>query len=343
MPTETGIHIISGFPGTSFNKELKYLIKDIQVGGLIFFKHNVKDPLQVTELCTSIQRFALATLQRPLFLAIDQEGGKVQRLKPPFTQIPSASELATKGYDAVYHFSAIIAREMRQVGLNVNLAPVVDISSKNPSPFIETRSYGDNPESVSRFSGVAFTTFLKQGIIPTVKHFPGLGEAQKDPHFLLPVIDRSYEQMQNWELVPFTRAFSAGSPCCMTSHALYHQLDDSFPATLSEKILVTLLRHEIGFKGIVISDDLEMGALSKFADFKEVVHLAWRAQNDFLLICHDLENVQLLYEVLEKSSHGQSFKNYHAQSSARIQKLHSYLQKQSLLPNSNSVKEYFKI
>ncbi|HDM79449.1 MAG TPA: beta-N-acetylhexosaminidase [Deltaproteobacteria bacterium] len=342
MKKQQGIHIVSGFPGTQFSHELRFLIKNVQVGGLIFFKHNIVDPFQLAELCAFIQKYALDTLERPLFLAIDHEGGKVQRTTKPFTNIPAATELARANPDLIEKYARVAAHELKLVGINMNFAPVADISPSSPHQFLEGRTYGSDPKTVSIHVVALMKNLLNQGIIPTVKHFPGLGEALLDPHETLPIISRDLMDMEQWELIPFHSAIKAGTPSIMTSHALYPKLDEKFPATLSRKILVDLLRKKMNFSGTVISDDLEMGAISKFGDFETIINLAIEAENDFLLLCHDIELVAKLSQILTRDSGKEHILKYHHNSLERINKLYGLLDKLAIIPQIEKVKEYFE-
>ncbi len=342
MNKNRGIHIISGFPGKDFGPELKYLISDIGVGGLIFFSDNIENPLQLAKLCTRIQKHALGVLDRPLFLMIDHEGGRVQRCGKPFFLIPAASEIAKSGIDPK-KYPEIAAKELKLVGLNVNLAPVADIEPRSPHQFLRGRTFGDNPEIVSRYVLGALHVFIQNSIIPTVKHFPGLGEAVQDPHETLPVIRRNLAEIMNWELVPFANAIKAGCPCMMTSHALYPAIDEKLPATLSRKIMVELLRKQLGYAGVVISDDLEMGAISKFGDLEIVLDLAMESENDFLLFCHDIDLVSRAQEFLNSHMGYEKFTTYHIDSLPRIEQLYGLLDKNNIIPDIEKVKEYFKL
>ncbi len=342
MRKNTGTHIIAGFPGTRFGAELKYLIRDIQVGGIIFFKENIIDPYQLAELCACIQKYALNVLNRPLFLAIDHEGGKVQRTSRPFTYIPAPAELARKGSESVERYAKLAARELKCVGINMNLAPVADISPESPHKFLHGRTYGNNPQTVTFHVTKVTNIFLREKIIPTVKHFPGLGEAKMDPHKILPMINRSFDQMNKWEFIPFRAAIENGTPSLMTSHAMYSELDRELPATLSRKILVELLRKKMNYRGIVISDDLEMGAISGFGDFETIIQLAIEAENDFLLLCHDIDLVTRLSDWLARNSTRKEFLAYHRNSLKRINKLYPLLDTTALIPRIEKVKEYFE-
>lgn len=341
MKENAGIHIVAGFPGTDFGNELKFLIDEVRVGGLIFFKHNFTDPLQLAQLCADVQSRALKVLERPLFLAVDHEGGRVQRFGKPFTIIPPASE-SGKSIKTVSDYAKLAATELKLVGINMNLAPVTDIAPPEPHQFLDKRTYGNNPQKVTSCIIEIIRIYLSEHVIPTIKHFPGLGNAEKDPHLTLPVINRTLDQMLEHELVPFIRAIEAGAPCVMTSHALYPELDPVLPATLSVNILVELLRERLNFSGTVISDDLEMGAISEFVDFESVVHLAMEAQNDFLLLCHDIDRVSKLPEIFSARSSRKTFLEYHEKSFPRIKKLYSLLDRSAILPDLRKVREYFE-
>jgi beta-N-acetylhexosaminidase len=229
----------------------------------------------------------------PMFLAIDQEGGRVARLREPFTQFPGNEAVGKNSSpeQSAIDFAATTAREMALVGLNMDLAPVLDIAQKNMEAHLSGRCFSSEPSLVAGLGETVISTLQQGGIMAVAKHFPGLGKADLDPHLNLPIIEAPLEEMNSIHLLPFGRAIEADVSAIMSSHAVYPALDPGVPATLSRKILTDLLREKMQFKGMVISDDLEMGAISKEIDVPQGVSDAFDAGVDLLLICKDQTNI----------------------------------------------------
>jgi beta-N-acetylhexosaminidase len=276
--------LMVGIPGPRLDEVARELVRDLKVGGIILFARNLESPEQVWELTRDLQREALAAAGRPLFIAVDQEGGPVQRLKSPFTLIPSARELGGRaGAGEVERLAGQVARELSLVGINVNLAPVLDVARGPQCPQWE-RAYGPDPELVAALGVAAIRGYLSGGVIPVAKHFPGLGDTLKDSHQTLP--RAQFGPPRTVDLLPFERAIAAGVPAIMTAHVLVPEWD-SRPATLSRKVLAEVLRRELQFSGVVITDDLEMGAIAGQAPAPEAACEALAAGADLLLICRD--------------------------------------------------------
>jgi beta-N-acetylhexosaminidase len=295
---DVGIHLMVGFSGTVLEEELKSLIRDFHIGGVVIFRRNVESPEQLQTLLTDAQEFASETMRRQLWVAIDQEGGPVQRLIPPFIQLPSARNLATQGREAVREWSAKAACELHKIGVHINLAPVLDIVFEGQPHFMTERSLGSNPKQVAQLGEDWIKSLQKQGISATAKHYPGLGRAALDPHHYAPVIRWENEETMAADLFPFHRAIHAGVHCIMTSHALYPDLDAKWPATLSPIINHEWLRNRLGFQGILFSDDMDMAAVSARFTFEEIVRQGLDATLDFFLLCQQSTNVELLHGAL---------------------------------------------
>lgn len=311
-----------GFHGTALEEELRLLITDFQIGGIVLFKRNVASPEQLTTLLTEAQEYARKTIGRPLWVAIDQEGGPVQRLVPPFLRLPSAREMAAEGAEEVRTWAARAATEMRQLGIHINLAPVLDIAPEDPSHFMAERSLGRDPEAVARL-GVAWIEALQgHGISATGKHYPGLGRAKLDPHHHAPVIRWHNEEAMTADLLPFREAIRAGVHGIMTSHAFYPALDTEWPATLSPAINADWLRQRLGFNGILLSDDLDMAAVSGRYSFAEIARHGLQATIDFFLLCQTSRNIEPLYRALADAiKHDEALADLHRQSLWRIERL----------------------
>jgi beta-N-acetylhexosaminidase len=217
---------------------------------------------------------------------------------PPFTQIPDAVSLGRSGCESVRHYSRLTAREMFQVGLNLNLAPVLDVNTSDAAGVMERRSFGDDPSLVTQCGIAAISATQDENIMATAKHFPGLGRAHSDPHHDLPVVSADEEELEHTDLPPFSAAIQADVACVMTSHTLYPALDPENPGTFSPTILRNLLRAQLGFDGVLITDDLEMGAVVERYSQADAPIAALQAGADLLLVCNDLEKMHLTAEVV---------------------------------------------
>jgi len=274
------------------------LVRDLKVGGVILFSRNIESPEQVWELNRDLQREAAAAGSLPLLLAVDQEGGRVQRLKAPFTIIPPARELGTSCTpEEVERLARQVGRELALVGFNVNLAPVLDIP-RTPACPLWDRAYGSSGKQVARYAMAAVRGYMSGGVIPVVKHFPGLGDTEADSHEVLPVA-KSADPLREEDLLPFRRAVHAGVPMVMTAHLSVPEWEAQ-PVTLSPVALQEWLRRRLRFEGVIITDDLEMGAIATRLPAPQGARAALTAGADLLLICKDWqaawESARLLSE-----------------------------------------------
>ena len=278
-----------GLPGPRMDAATRELVRDLKVGGVILFARNIETPGQVWELCRDLQQEALAAGGRPLLISVDQEGGPVQRLKEPFTIIPPARDLGLKATaPEVEALAQRVARELALVGINVNLAPVLDVPREPDCPLWE-RAYGQDPDLVGLLGTAAIRGYLSGGVLPVAKHFPGLGDTRVDSHLDLP-LSQSGDLLRGKDLLPFRRAVAAGVPLIMTAHLVVPEWDD-LAATLSPVILQEKLRRDLGFEGVIITDDLEMGAIATRQMVPEGAREALKAGADLLLVCNNQEAV----------------------------------------------------
>ena len=317
-----GIHLLVGFRGLGPEQELKSIIKDFHIGGIVLFKRNIDTREQLLDLLQEAQAYARATLGRPLWIAIDQEGGPVQRLVPPFTQLPSAHDLAAQGKQALIEWSTKAALDLRECGIQINLAPVLDVLPEEESHFMRERCLGSDPHRVAEMGRLWIDILQKNGISATAKHYPGLGLAQSDPHHFAPVIHwETREAMEN-ALLPFREAVKAGVHCVMTSHARYPFLDSAWPATLSPSINREWLRNRLHFNGVLFSDDLDMAAVCGNYSWQDIVSQGISSTIDFFLLCQNPDNIGTLYEALRNalSAGSQNF-DLHQESLRRIERL----------------------
>lgn len=245
-------------PGRSFTADMRRLIVDYHAGGLVFFDYNIGSPEDITRLTNTIQE----TASTPLFIAVDQEGGVVQRLKEaPFSLFPNAMALgAANNHELTIKAGQAIAEELLACGLNMNLAPVLDVNVQPNNSVINLRAFGSDPVRVG-MNGIAYILGMQsRGIIATGKHFPGHGNTDEDSHYTLPTIPTTRDALLA-DLTPFTNGIEAEVGAIMTAHILYPALDATHPATFSQAILTELLRNELGFEGVIMTDALTMGAV----------------------------------------------------------------------------------
>ena len=288
--------IVSGFEGTHLNSQTEKLIAEQGIGGLILFERNYDNPKQLKKLIEDLQAIT-PQHSPPLFISVDQEGGRILRLKEPFTQFPPMCCLGqANSDDLAYRFGLAMGKEMKAVGINMNYAPVLDVHSNPDNPIIGQRAISSNPEKVARLGCKIIQGFKDAKVFPVGKHFPGHGDTSQDSHLTLPRVERSRESLEQVELIPFAKAFEEGLEFIMTAHVVYPAWDASSAATFSNVILKNLLRNKMGFKGLIMSDDLEMQAVTQTP--KEIPSLAINAGVDLFLICHDISKVTQLQEAL---------------------------------------------
>lgn len=293
LNTKIGQLFMPGMPGLDLDQGTEILIRDYNIGGLILFKRNIQNPVQLARLCRDIQDLAMGHHGLPVLLAVDQEGGRVARLGKPFTPFPgnSAIGLDQNPEQRALEFAEVTGREMRLVGLNMNLAPVMDVQRGDLEDHLVGRTFGEDPGQVALLGEIVIRTLQENGVMAVAKHFPGLGRAAVDPHLELPKIDADMEEIQTINLPPFKAAIDARVTGIMSSHSLYPALDPEHPATLSPLVMTELLRGQMGFHGLILSDDLEMGAIAKQWGVASGALEAFEAGVDLLLMCKDQRHV----------------------------------------------------
>lgn len=305
---EAGSLFLVGFHGTRCTAEVRDLLDDLNPSGVVLFSRNVENPRQLAALNREIQRHCIQRTGEGIFIAVDQEGGRVRRLREGFTGFPSALEMACSQdpESAVRRFAEVTARELRLVGFNLDFVPVLDVLTAGGDPgssVIGDRSFGSDPSVVSQLGRIVIETMRSNGVITCCKHFPGHGGTSVDSHHELPVDGRPRQALLDTDLVPFRYAMDGAADMIMTAHVLYPGLDVRRPATLSPTILTGLLRDEMGYKGVLVTDDLDMGAVSKQHAASESALMAFAAGADLLLICNSPEKAvaarDAVYEALK--------------------------------------------
>jgi len=301
MKTELGGLFMVGLPGTELDASTLDLIEKYGINNFILFKRNVESPEQARSLCRDLAAACRRTgLAAPL-ISIDQEGGTVARLKAPFfTEFPDARKLAENGQaeELLADYARTCARELLALGVNMNLAPVLDVCPGGQGLVMERRSLGEDPFRVAELGALVIREMQAHGLAACAKHFPGLGSVTLDPHEVRPVVDRSSAEMEACDLLPFQAAIAGQVAAVMTSHTVYPRLDRINPATLSPMILGGLLRHRLGYSGLVVTDDLEMGAIENEGTVADAALEAFVAGADLLLICHDHGKIRAAHEAL---------------------------------------------
>jgi beta-N-acetylhexosaminidase len=345
LTQKAGRLFIGGMPGPELDPETVRLIREYHLGGIILFKRNIADPLQLARLCRDIQKVSLLSSGIPMFLAIDQEGGRVARLDEPFTRFPGSAAIGESPdpESSALEFAGTTAREMSLVGLNMNMAPVLDIANPDMDAHLAGRSFSDDAMQVAALGRIVIDTMQQAGIMAVGKHFPGLGKSDRDPHRHLPTVHAALDEMESIHLVPFARAIESGVSAIMSSHAVYPALDPGVPATLSRKIITELLRNKMGFNGPVISDDLEMGAIGEQGGLPEAAADAFEAGIDLLLICKDQPLLEASIEYLRNKMLREeiSWERLHESLSRIAEIKHRFLSVRKRIVLKR-VREYFK-
>ena len=296
LAQQAGQRLMIGFDGLEFNDQLKYYIEEIKVGGLILFARNIASPEQVRDLCAAAQAFAAQCGQPPLLIGIDQEGGAVSRLKPPFTQF--AGNPSMKDTVEAEHFARVTAEELTGIGVNIDMAPVLDVTDPHGPGVMRTRVFGRDPQWVAALGTAVIRHLQSNGIKAVAKHFPGIGRTILDSHKELPDLDIDRDTLFLTDLFPFKAAIEAGVSAVMLSHIRYRGLDPHWPASLSVIIARDLLRREMGFDGLVLTDDIDMGALAKHFDPVDIISRCMAAEIDVILICHPGPKIESAFKYI---------------------------------------------
>ena len=275
--------ITAGFSGTAIPADLHALAREFDLGGTILFTRNVEAPLQVAEVAYEAKRLGR---ELPPWVAIDQEGGRVQRLRAPCTEWPPVASLGRGANESLTErFGRALARELRILGITFDCAPVLDVNTNPRNPVIGDRALSDDPEQVADLGAIIVRTLQQEGVAACGKHFPGHGDTGVDSHADLPVVDHEPGRLEHVELHPFRAAIRTGVAAIMTAHVRYPAWDETSPATLARPIVTGLLRQELGFGGLIVSDDMAMGAIAKHHAATDAAVAAVNAGCDVLMLC----------------------------------------------------------
>lgn len=288
LQEKIGQRLMTGFYGTEITDEFRRAVREYKIGNVILFRDNIRDCAQLKRLCGELQALIRQETGHSALIAIDQEGGIVTRLGADAVNVPGAMALgATGDPENAYAAGLLVGRELRALGPNINFAPTVDVNSNPANPVIGLRSYGDEPHMVGRFAAASVRGLLAGGVMCTAKHFPGHGDTDRDSHLALPCVDKPLEELERVELVPFRAAVDAGVTAVMSAHILFPQIEpEPIPATMSRRIMHGILREKLGFRGIIISDCMEMAAIATHYGISQGTLAAFRAGVDLVEITH---------------------------------------------------------
>ena len=286
-----GQMVMIGIQGTKVDDDSLYMLHQFHMGGVILFDRNMDSPEQVKQLTSDLQ--AQSNEKVPLFIGIDEEGGDVVRMAEKLTPPPSQKEIgATGDIEQAKTWAIKTAKSLKDMGINVNFAPVADVGSN------DKRSYSTDTNTVIDFVRAATKGYQQENIIYSLKHFPGIGKGKVDSHVDSSSIDVVKEVLMTEDIIPFKTIIDENDPndyFILVSHLKYLALDEEYPASLSSKIMTDLLRNKLGYKGIIITDDMEMGAVANHNDFRSIGVKAVKAGADIVLVCHEYEHQQEVY------------------------------------------------
>lgn len=298
-----GQMFVTGFPSKELSSDMKEVIEQYKVGNMILFSHNVENKYQLGALVTEVQQSFMKHTGVPGFITIDQEGGRVTRMPKDATNIAGAMAIASSGRpENAYSAGRMTARELRALGINFNLAPVMDVNNNAMNPVINVRSYGDTAQKVTEYGIPMMKGLLDGGVMSALKHFPGHGDTNTDSHIGLPVIEKTLEELEELELLPFRAAIAEGAQAIMSAHILFPRIEKSgVPGTMSYTIITELLKEKLGYQGLVVSDCMEMAAIKQYYGTAKGALAAVKAGVDLVFVSHTPSVVKEAIHLIEEA------------------------------------------
>lgn len=303
MKEQLGQLFTIGIQGTSLSEDEKKFLVESNIGGVCLFARNVESPQQIHNLCSEIQALRNQLPgKHPFLISIDMEGGRVHRLKPPFTQWPALEKLGKLDSTSLaFKFALMMGEELKSVGINLDWAPCMDILTNPDNPVIGDRAIASDSDMVSKISSALVRGYIKSGVIPCGKHYPGHGNTMVDSHEELPIEETTLEDLLKNELQPFKKAFRARLELIMTGHILFKNIDPENPVTFSKKFLKDILRDQLRYRHLIVSDDLDMKALANHHKTEDIPVRALQAGCDHILYCNDPNTPKVGYEAVLKA------------------------------------------
>lgn len=296
LEEKVGQVFMIGIDGTAYNVAMEKQLKSFPAGGVILFSRNVTSVPQLAQLTNALKENSTSPV--PLVIGTDEEGGPVSRLPDEIIDFPSAAELGNSPLSKTTAIGEATGQTLLQLGIDLDFAPILDVNSNPTNPVIGDRSFQSNPTKAAEHA-LAFAEGLESAdVISVGKHFPGHGDTSVDSHLQLPVVQKSMEQLSNLELIPFKKAIQAKLPALMVAHLLVPAIDETYPSSLSYATIQELLRDEMGYEGVIVTDDLTMGAIQDNYSTKDAALLAFKAGSDLLLICHGESTAEESYKQL---------------------------------------------
>ena len=295
---KVGQLLMIGIHGKTLNDDAKFMLNEYRVGGIILFDRNMESKDQVKSLITDINKTGKSAGLTPLFIGIDQEGGAVARMEDQLIKVPPAEELGKEPIEQVVSLAKQSGTELKDLGFNINFAPVADLG------LTYGRSFSTNPDEVVRYASAVGKAYDEAGLWYSYKHFPGIGKTDVDLHADTSVVPVSKETLLNEDTKVFVDLIKQSKPntyAIMVSHAMYPQIDADHPSSLSKAIITDWLRKDMGYNGVVVTDDMDMGALAKHYTFGDMAVQSILAGSDILLVCHEYEHMQEAYNGLMKA------------------------------------------
>ena len=295
---KVGQLMMIGIHGKSLNDDAKFMLNEYRVGGIILFDRNMESKDQVKTLITDINKAGKSAGLTPLFLGIDQEGGAVARMDDKLIKVPPAEEVGKEPVEQAASLSKEAGTELKELGFNINFAPVADLG------LTYGRSYSTNPDEVVLYAGTVGKAYDEAGLWYSYKHFPGIGKTDVDLHADTSIVPVSKETLLSEDTKVFVDLIKQSKPntyTIMVSHAMYPQIDPDHPSSLSKTIITDWLRKDMGYNGVVVTDDMDMGALAKHYTFGDMAVQSILAGSDILLVCHEYEHMQEAYNGLMKA------------------------------------------
>jgi beta-N-acetylhexosaminidase len=291
-----------GFDGYTVPADFKKAIQEFNIGGTIYFRRNAESPVQLAMLSNSLQFECRLKDSPPLLISIDHEGGKVNRLSPPFTHFPGMDLVGEIGSPKLaFHLGLAMGEELTAIGVNVDFAPVADVLTNPNNPIMAGRAFSSDPEMCAKMGSGVCRGLQKAGVAAVAKHFPGHGDTTEDSHLTLPFVDRNFDDCEKIEFIPFRRLIRSRVEAIMTAHLINKSLDPDLPATLSPKIINDILRAQLRFQKVVFSDDMEMKAIADNYGVEESAVMAIQAGCDMLIYRGDAGFPVAAYEALVKA------------------------------------------